>query len=62
MHNLPNLQAFVGLDYHDSVVQVCVLDREGAVLANGRVNNHQGAILDFVDLALEAAAGDGSSA
>ena len=53
MHNLPNLQAFVGLDYHDSVVQVCVLDREGAVLANGRVNNHQGAILDFVDLALE---------
>lgn len=53
MHNVADLRAFVGLDYHDSVVQVCVLDREGEVLGNGRVDNQLGAILEFVDQALE---------
>ena len=28
MCNVADLKAFVGLDYHDSVVQVCVLDRK----------------------------------
>lgn len=49
MHNVVDLRAFVGLDYHDSVVQVCVLDRDGYELGNGRVDNQLGAILDFVD-------------
>ena len=30
---------FVGLDYHQSVVQVCVLDRKGTVLFNGTRGN-----------------------
>ncbi len=53
MRNVADLRAFVGLDYHDSVVQVCVLDRDGAVLGNGRVDNQLGAILEFVDQALD---------
>jgi transposase len=31
---------FVGLDYHQDFVQVCVLDEEGQVLRNGRVENN----------------------
>jgi len=53
MPSLAVLHAFVGLDYHDSVVQVCVLDREGAVLGNDRVDNQLGAIVEFVDQVLE---------
>ena len=53
MLNVADLQAFVGLDYHDSEIQVCVLDRDGSVLRNGRVDNQLGAILDFVDQALD---------
>jgi transposase len=30
---------FVGVDYHQDFVQVCVLDEEGQVLRNGRVDN-----------------------
>jgi transposase len=30
---------FVGVDYHQDFVQVCVLDEEGHVLRNGRVEN-----------------------
>jgi transposase len=52
MTTLADLVAFVGLDYHDAVVQVCVLDRDGVVLGNGSVENKLGAILDFVDRAL----------
>jgi hypothetical protein len=29
-----NVSAFVGLDYHDELVQVCVLDRDGRQLFN----------------------------
>lgn len=47
------LPVFVGLDYHDSVVQVCVLDQQGEVLVNRRVNNQLGEIIDAVDLAGE---------
>jgi transposase len=53
MRNVANWHAFVGLDYHDSVVQVCVLDREGAVLGNDGVDNQLAAILEFVDRACE---------
>lgn len=35
-----SLPVFVGLDYHDSSVRVCVLDTDGSQLANGdRANN-----------------------
>ena len=30
---------FVGIDYHQDVVQVCVMDRQGQVLANQSVSN-----------------------
>lgn len=36
---METLPVFVGLDYHQSFVQVCVLDRAGAVLANRRCDN-----------------------
>lgn len=32
-------ECFVGLDYHQHSVQVCVLDRDGAVLMNGSCGN-----------------------
>jgi transposase len=40
--------AYVGLDYHDSVIQVCVLDGEGQILGSRGVENSVGAILEFV--------------
>ncbi len=48
MINVAQRKAFVGVDYHDSVIQVCVLDAEGNVLGNGGVDNSVGAILEFV--------------
>ena len=53
MGSVADLQAFVGLDYHDSVVQVCVLDHEGATLGNGRVDNQLGAIVEYVDRVID---------
>lgn len=53
MANVADLRAFVGLDYHDSVVQVCVLDRHGAVLGNDHVDNQLGAIVEFIDRVLD---------
>ena len=40
---------FVGFDYHDCFVQVCVLDESGNVLGNRRVNNRLSEIVDYVD-------------
>ena len=53
MHNLADMQAFVGIDYHASLIQICVVDRDGEVLGNGRVVNQLGAIVEFVDQRLE---------
>ncbi len=39
---------FVGLDYHKSFVQVCVLNAEGKVLANGKCPNSAARIASFV--------------
>jgi transposase len=39
---------WVGLDYHDETVRVCVLDEDGAVLGNRDVANDPGAVRDFV--------------
>lgn len=49
MRNVADLRSFVGLDYHDSGVQVCVLDRDGEVLGNQDVENQVGAIAEFVE-------------
>lgn len=55
---------FVGLDYHKSVVQVCVVDEEGKVLANRKCENEVGEIVrtvrrcgDRVFAAIEACTG-----
>lgn len=53
MSILANLRAYVGLDYHDTVVQVCVVDWEGVVLGNRRVENVLGAILEAIDQVLD---------
>jgi hypothetical protein len=34
-----SLPVFVGLDYHDASVRVCVLDTDGRELANARRKN-----------------------
>ena len=39
---------FVGLDYHQSVVQVCILDRTGAVLVNRACENEAAKIATLV--------------
>jgi transposase len=36
---MSRLTVFVGLDYHQSFVQVCVLDAQGKLLANGTCSN-----------------------
>jgi len=42
------VRVFVGLDYHDAGVQVCVLDPEGRVLANAACANDAAAVAGFV--------------
>jgi transposase len=49
MTSLARYKTFIGLDYHDSGVQVCVLDEAGKVLGNRSVPNEVSAIWDFVD-------------
>jgi transposase len=49
MVSIAQVSAFVGFDYHDSFVQVCVLDSSGKVLGNRRVANDATAILNFVE-------------
>jgi transposase len=55
---------FVGLDYHDDSVRVCVLDESGATLVNRDVGNDPGAVRDVVSrfgyprgIAIEACCG-----
>lgn len=50
------LSYFVGLDYHQSSVQVCVLDREGTVLANLKSPNCCGTIAMLVRSAVPESA------
>lgn len=44
MHESTNQDLFVGIDYHQKSVQVCILDRAGRVLANKAVDNDCDAI------------------
>jgi len=39
---------YVGLDYHDETIRVCVLDEDGVVLGNRNLANDPGAVRDFV--------------
>ncbi len=43
---MESLAVFVGLDYHQSSVQVCVMDSEGKVLSNRSYENQLYAIVD----------------
>ena len=45
---MSSLATFVGLDYHQDSVQVCVLDSQGAELTNRRVENDASAIEEVV--------------
>lgn len=47
--SLADWNVYVGLDYHDGFVQVCVLDPAGSVLGNQRVDNDLSSIVAFVD-------------
>src|SRR5438093_1310042 len=44
-----SLPVFVGLDYHDSSVRVCVLDSDGSELANADRTNDWQAIAQFAE-------------
>jgi transposase len=48
---MSSVQLFVGLDYHQDSVQVCVLDQQGAVRLNRPVANDWRKIRDAVDAA-----------
>lgn len=41
---MSNVRVFVGLDYHQDSVQVCVLNEQGDVLCNRSVANNASAI------------------
>lgn len=46
---MSSLTLFVGLDYHQAFVQVCVMDRTGRVLTNRRCDNSAEAIVRCVE-------------
>jgi transposase len=43
------IRVFVGLDYHQSAVQVCVVDASGRLLLNGRCSNDWKKVVKAVD-------------
>lgn len=49
MFSLADWYCFVGFDYHDSFVQVCILDSKGSIIGNEKVENRVTAIVDYVD-------------
>jgi transposase len=42
------IPVYVGLDYHDESIRVCLVDEEGSVIANRSVPNRVSAVIDFV--------------
>lgn len=61
---MDHCRVFVGMDYHQDSVQVCVMDEAGAVLANRRCGNDLGEIVGTVErqgqvaeVAIEACSG-----
>lgn len=49
MSSLADWSCFVGFDYHDCFVQVCVMDTSGVVLGNRRIANSLVDVVDYVD-------------
>ena len=49
MRSIADWFCYVGFDYHNSFVQVCILDSAGSILGNQRVVNDVTAILQYVD-------------
>lgn len=49
MASIADWCCFVGFDYHDCFVQVCILDAAGEVLGNQRVANDMVSILEYLD-------------
>jgi transposase len=49
MVSIAELAAFLGLDYHDASIQVCVLDAAGKVLGNRSLPNDVDAVVAFVE-------------
>lgn len=45
---MSSVPVFVGLDYHQNVIQVCVMDSEGQVLLNRKAQNSTVAIMKIV--------------
>ena len=45
---MSRITVFVGLDYHQDSVQVCVLDKKGKMLRNRSCANHWRAIVEKV--------------
>ena len=43
-----SLPVFVGLDYHQKVIQVCVMDQTRKILANQSVENDPATVLRYV--------------
>lgn len=56
MGSIAQWEAFIGLDYHSTSIQVCVLDAEGKVLGNRSVPNDVTAVREFVDRVMEGRA------
>ena len=54
---MSSVTRFVGLDYHQDSVQVCVMDQEGQVIANRSVENRWQAIVDVIDETVDAPEG-----
>ena len=48
---------FVGLDYHQDSVQVCVMDQEGRVLTNRSVDNHWRSIAAVLEELMDKTSG-----
>ena len=46
---MSDYKVFVGLDYHEDVIQVCVLDANGEVLGERRVPNDHRRVVKYVD-------------
>jgi transposase len=49
MSNIAHWEAYLGLDYHSTSIQVCVLDAGGKVLGNRSVPNDVQAVREFVE-------------
>jgi transposase len=45
---MSSVTVFVGLDYHQAFVQVCVMNQAGAILGNRRCDNVASAIVEYV--------------